>query len=131
MTLRILVVDDEPSVGTTLRDMLETLGHSVVTARDATDALCKARSNRFDAAVVDVNLGPGIDGISLTRELRHRFELGAVIISGFLHGMLQDFAEEAADFVLAKPFVSAQLEAALANLPTRSAATGQRRRDVH
>ncbi|WP_420245527.1 response regulator [Roseiterribacter gracilis] len=119
MSLRILVIDDERSVGVTLRDMLETLGHTVVAVQNATDALVKARSKNFDVAIVDVNLGPGIDGISLTRELRHRFGLRAVIISGFLQGTLKDFASEAADAVLAKPFVSSQMEEALARIPLR------------
>lgn len=119
MSLRVLVIDDERSVGVTLRDMLETLGHTVVAVQNATDALLKARSKNFDVAVVDVNLGPGIDGISLTRELRHRFGLRAVIISGYLHGTLADFAGEAADAVLAKPFVASQLKDALARIPLR------------
>jgi CheY-like chemotaxis protein len=119
MSLRVLVIDDERSVGATLRDMLETLGHTVVAVQNATDALVKARSKNFDVAIVDVNLGPGIDGISLTRELRHRFGLRAVIISGFLHGTLADFASDAADAVLSKPFVSSQMEAALAKIPAR------------
>jgi CheY-like chemotaxis protein len=119
MSLRVLVIDDERSVGATLRDMLETLGHSVVAVQNATDALVKARSKNFDVAIVDVNLGPGIDGISLTRELRHRFGLRAVIVSGYLQGQLAEFAANVADVVLAKPFVSSQIEAALAHIPAR------------
>jgi CheY-like chemotaxis protein len=113
------VIDDERSVGITLRDMLETLGHTVVAVQNATDALVKARSKNFDVAFVDVNLGPGIDGISLTRELRHRFGLRAVIVSGYLQGQLADFAANVADVVLAKPFLSSQIEAALAQIPVR------------
>jgi CheY-like chemotaxis protein len=119
MSLRVLVIDDERSVGLTLRDMLETLGHTVVAVQNATDALVKARSKNFDVAFVDVNLGPGIDGISLTRELRHRFGLRAVIVSGYLQGQLADFAANVADVVLAKPFLSSQVEAALAKIPAR------------
>jgi CheY-like chemotaxis protein len=91
----------------------------VVAVQNATDALVKARSKNFDVAFVDVNLGPGIDGISLTRELRHRFGLRAVIVSGYLQGQLADFAANVADVVLAKPFLSSQVEAALAKIPAR------------
>lgn len=48
---------------------LSSAGFSVTEAEDGQVALDKARGNRFNAVVTDVNM-PNMDGISLIRELR-------------------------------------------------------------
>lgn len=55
---RILLVEDEAVIAMLLEDMLIALGCEVVgVAARLDEALCLIRSESFDAAVLDVNLG--------------------------------------------------------------------------
>jgi CheY-like chemotaxis protein len=54
---RVLVIEDEWLVATLLEDMLAELGHSVVaTAGTVDDALAAVDGQRFDLALIDMNL---------------------------------------------------------------------------
>lgn len=65
----ILTVDDSPSMRQMVSFTLRGAGYEVVQASDAAQALEYARNNRVDLVLTDVNM-PGMDGISLVRELR-------------------------------------------------------------
>jgi CheY-like chemotaxis protein len=66
---RVLAVDDDQSVLETLKTGLEILGFSVDTAENE-DGMWKAlRGARPDVILMDVSM-PGMDGISLCRNLR-------------------------------------------------------------
>jgi two-component system alkaline phosphatase synthesis response regulator PhoP len=67
---RILVVDDEPKIVRLVRDYLEHAGFGVIVARDGREALMRARSEHPDLVVLDLGL-PGLDGLDVTRALRH------------------------------------------------------------
>lgn len=69
MSARILVVDDSASMRQMVSFALTSAGFSVDEAEDGAIALGRARSQRFDAVITDVNM-PNMDGISLIRELR-------------------------------------------------------------
>ena len=58
---RILVVDDDPSVRTLVRDVLEVEGYAVELAEDGFSALRRIEANRPDCVVLDVMM-PGMDG---------------------------------------------------------------------
>lgn len=66
---RILAVDDSASMRQMVAFALTSAGFEVVEAEDGVVALDKARQERFQAVVADVNM-PNMDGISLIRELR-------------------------------------------------------------
>jgi len=65
--MRILVVDDEPAVRTTLERALRLDGYDVELAEDGAEAL--ARMSAFDAIVLDVMM-PRVDGLEVCRRLR-------------------------------------------------------------
>jgi two-component system response regulator MprA len=65
--MRILVVDDEPAVRTTLERALRLDGYDVELAEDGAAALDKTTS--FDAIVLDVMM-PRVDGLEVCRRLR-------------------------------------------------------------
>jgi len=67
---RILVVDDEPKIVRLVRDYLEHAGFAVIVARDGREALMRARAEHPDLVVLDLGL-PGLDGLDVTRALRH------------------------------------------------------------
>ena len=60
---RLLVVDDEPSICWALGRLGQSLGHEVVTASSAEQALELAARQPPDAVVLDVRL-PGMDGLT-------------------------------------------------------------------
>ena len=51
--VHILVVDDEPSIRRTLREILEYEDYTVDEAGDGEEALAKVRDERFDVALLD------------------------------------------------------------------------------
>ena len=79
-TKRILVLDDEPNIGSSLRLILEREGFAVTLARSIAEA--KAAANRHDAMMLDVRLPDG-NGIDFLRQLREREPAApAIMISG-------------------------------------------------
>jgi CheY-like chemotaxis protein len=67
--LKILVVDDEKSVRTSLMRMLNAHGHRAIGAGDGAEAVQKAAEERPDVILMDL-LMPGENGIETTRNLR-------------------------------------------------------------
>ena len=65
----ILAADDSASMRQMVAYTLGNAGHTVVSAIDGQDALDRAKEQKFDLVLTDVNM-PLMDGISLTRELR-------------------------------------------------------------
>ncbi len=65
---RILIVDDEPAIGWSLKEILSDDGHEVSLAADIPSALAAAREHGPDAILLDVRLG-GHDGIDAMPEL--------------------------------------------------------------
>lgn len=65
----ILAVDDSASMRQMVTFTLKGAGFDVVDAIDGVDALNKAKSNKFDLVVTDVNM-PNKDGITLIKDLR-------------------------------------------------------------
>lgn len=66
---KILAVDDSASMRQMVSFTLKGAGHEVVEAVDGVDALSKAKANKVDLVLTDVNM-PNMDGISLIKELR-------------------------------------------------------------
>ncbi len=108
---KILVVDDEPAIRSTVQAYLEREGFTVRTAPDGALALKAARTFAPDLVVLDIML-PGIDGLEVLRQLRQESPVYVL--------MLTARAEEAdkviglsvgADDYLAKPFSPRELVA--------------------
>ena len=66
---RVLVVDDEPGVLFTLKEVLLDRGHEVITAASGREAL--ARFEGVEAVISDLSM-PGMDGLELLRALHER-----------------------------------------------------------
>lgn len=101
----ILVVDDDPHIVRTIEIMLVDDGHQVTTSASGEEALEKLKSNRFDIALVDLQL-PGIDGTDVLRAIRDTYrEIQTIIITA--HGSIETAVEamkEGAYDYLTKPF---------------------------
>ncbi|HVI58231.1 MAG TPA: ATP-binding protein [Luteimonas sp.] len=67
--LRLLLVEDDPTVAEVVTGLLRAQGHDVVHVPHGLAALAEASGARFDLALLDLDL-PGIDGLALARQLR-------------------------------------------------------------
>lgn len=76
---RVLVVDDEPAVRSSLKEILEQEGHQVVAAASGEEALLKLGQTSFDLILVDLKM-EGIDGLQVMQEARRRAPDTMVII---------------------------------------------------
>ena len=67
--IRVLVVDDEPSLAELLASVLRYEGWEIMTAGDGASAVQAARDFRPDAVVLDIML-PDFDGLEVLRRIR-------------------------------------------------------------
>ncbi|WP_369412086.1 response regulator [Hephaestia mangrovi] len=110
MTIRVLVVEDEPIVAMLLEDYLIELGHCVVgPVSTVRGALEQVAEGQFDLAVLDVNLG-GERSDTVAAALD---EIGRPYIFATGYGR-QGLGEQDTRIVLQKPYQIGQIADALA-----------------
>ena len=102
---KVLLVDDEEPITSTLGPYLERSGFEVRTASDGEEALELLSASPVDIIVSDV-LMPRRDGRSLVRELRRRQDWTPVILLTQVNEAFERSAalDEGADDYLGKPF---------------------------
>src|SRR5436189_296956 len=123
MAMRILIVEDDPSLASGLARILEAEGYAVDVAGRGEEAVGAARGERFDLVILDIGL-PGMDGFEVLRRLRgaeHRVPVLVLTardtVSDRVHGL-----DLGADDYMAKPFAMPELAARLRALIRRSLA---------
>jgi two-component system OmpR family response regulator len=119
--MRILVVEDDPTLADFVAKGLEEAGYAVDIAHDGRRGLDLAAANRPDLAVVDLML-PGLDGLGLIEAMRHRnLRLPVLILSA--KRSVDDRVkglQVGGDDYLTKPFAFAELMARVQALLRRS-----------
>ncbi|QCI64899.1 hybrid sensor histidine kinase/response regulator [Phreatobacter stygius] len=117
----ILVIDDETDVRDSLAEMLELLGHRVLPAKTAAEALDGLAASAANLAFVDLRM-PGMDGLSFRDALVARYpELArrVVIMTGDAvegPGTIQRHAGTGEIPMLEKPFSIADVRRVLATM---------------
>ena len=113
---RILLVEDDNSSRTALARLLTRRHFEVIATGSVAEALTAAELQTFEFVISDIGL-PEQDGYVLMKELRQRYGLKGIALTGY--GTQDDIASsEAAGFVahLTKPVSIRTLERAIANL---------------
>lgn len=117
MSLKIMVVDDEPLSSKLIRSMAAPLDHTVLTFEDSQAAGQRAEAQRFDVAFVGMGT-PRLDGLELARRIRNsplNVETAIVMLSANDDiSILRKAFGEGADFVLAKPITTGSIRGMLA-----------------
>ncbi|HRD51743.1 MAG TPA: response regulator transcription factor [Flavobacteriales bacterium] len=122
---RILLVEDEPSLRSTLKLNLELEGYAVSTAQTGPEAMERLRGAHFDAVIMDVML-PGIDGFNVVETIRLEGNKVPVLFLTARTGTDDRIRGlRAGDDHLGKPFDLTELLLRLAKLVARSSAQPQ------
>lgn len=102
---KILLVDDETGITSTLTVFLNLSGFEVAVAHDGQEALGRLEAETFDLIVMDV-LMPGLDGRETLRRLRRQENWTPIILLTQISGTPERIMalEEGADDYLNKPF---------------------------
>ncbi len=103
--MRILLVDDEKELVSTLAERLEIRGIDADWVTSGEAALKQAQTRSYDLAVLDIKI-PGISGLTLQKIFHQKYpEMKFIFITG--HGSGHDFeigsAKAGAENYLAKP----------------------------
>lgn len=109
MTMRILIVEDEPEIAGYLRRGFAFEGFTVEIAADGNAALSIARERPPDLVILDVML-PGIDGLEVAQRLRSVSDIPIIMLTA--RDSVPDRVaglEAGADDYLIKPFAFEEL----------------------
>jgi len=103
----VLIVDDDPDLCQSLRDVLCDRGYRVCLAHDESDAATHLRDTSFRVVLIDMKLPDG-DGAGVYRLVREANpQARTVVITGYRGEMeqrVQEVLREGADAVCYKPF---------------------------
>jgi two-component system, OmpR family, response regulator len=121
VSMRILVVEDDDKIASFVVNGLKQSGFAVDRATDGEQGLDFALSVPYDAAVLDLML-PGLDGITLLRQLRQKkVSLPVLILSARAGVDDRVFGlQSGGDDYLTKPFAFSELLARLQALIRRA-----------
>jgi two-component system alkaline phosphatase synthesis response regulator PhoP len=117
---RLLLVEDEPALVTTLTDRLTAEGYAVAAAGDGETALRRVQEEAFDLVLLDVAL-PKMDGFEVCRELRRRGDETPILMLTARTQVIDRVVglKLGADDYLTKPFDTAELLARIEALLRR------------
>jgi len=102
--IRILVVDDEPSVLLTYRLLLEKKGYAVTAAISAREAMAALERDTFDLMLCDLSLEEQSNGFDVIEFGKQRHpQLSCVLITGYATVEASDRAEQMGISMLFKP----------------------------
>jgi two-component system, OmpR family, response regulator len=120
--MRLLIAEDDAKLARSLARGLRAEGYAVDVVGTGDDALANARVYDYDAIVLDIML-PGVDGLSVCRELRDRERWAPVLVLTARDGVVDRIQglDGGADDYLVKPFDFGELLARLRALLRRGA----------
>lgn len=117
-SLRLLVVDDEPSVRETIALLLRRNGHIVLTATSGEEGLevfqsYHMRGNPFDVVITDLGM-PKMDGITFAKRVKEISpNTPIILLSGWGFKLKPEELSSAVNIALTKPVNSQQIQDAL------------------
>src|SRR5262245_43664894 len=121
--MHLLLIEDHRDIAANIAEYFEARGDTVEHAIEGLQGLQLALGNPYDAIVLDLTL-PGLDGLSLCRNLRQAGRTRVPVLMLTAKDLLEDKIEgfeAGADDYLVKPFSLAELDARLKALVRRAA----------
>jgi two-component system OmpR family response regulator len=119
--MRVLIVEDEPNLGTQLKNSLEANGYAVDLANDGEDGHFMGSTENYDAVILDLGL-PTMDGLTVLNKWRKEGKTMPVLVLTARDSWSDKVAglDSGADDYLAKPFQTQELIARLRALIRRA-----------
>ncbi len=102
--MRILIIDDEPSVTAFFSQVATARGFATIDAVGlAEDAVTRVLRQSYDLITVDINL-PGVSGLEIIAVLRDMNPHAIIaVISGFIPDEIPDEVRSCLDVIVEKP----------------------------
>ena len=122
--MKLLLVEDDKLTAEFVKRILQEDGHEVDWSTNGQDGLLWARTNLYDALILDLNL-PDTTGIAITEALRHEGRNTPILMltaSSKTESVVQGLNAGADDY-LVKPFQTEELRARVRALTRRGGAT--------
>jgi DNA-binding LytR/AlgR family response regulator len=119
--LRILVVEDEPMIAESLSEMLEILGHEVLSVSESgEEAIMQLMQQEPDLILLDIQLRGKMDGIEVARLVKEKYNIPFVFTTAFADAETIDRAKAQGPYgYLVKPYgikdIMAAIEVAMSN----------------
>lgn len=118
----ILVCDDERDIRELVADYLCTRGFEALACKDAGELMRRLERAPADLVVLDINM-PGQDGLSALRDIRQRFEIPVIMLTGASETIDRVIGLElGADDYIGKPFDLREVEARIKTVLRRGVA---------
>lgn len=125
----VLLVDDDPRILETGKDILEDGGYAVETAADGAETLRRIEARDFNVVILDFQL-PDATGLELARKIRERNPLTSMILMtghASLEMAVQAIQEAVYDYLI-KPVDPSQLKKTIAKALEQQSLTLENRR---
>lgn len=105
---RILIIDNDQPVATSLAVRFRSLHYECVVVSDGQEGIEAFESQPFDLVITDLNM-PSVDGIGVVHKLRALSPVPIIIITGYQREYRGELAENEDLVVLSKPFPAAAI----------------------
>ena len=109
---KILAVDDSISIRKSISFVLTQEGYEVVEAVDGVDGLAKAKEDKFNLVITDINM-PNMDGIEMIKQIRqtegYKFTPIIALTTENQDSKMQEGKAAGATGCIVKPFTSEKL----------------------
>lgn len=104
MAQNILIVEDEPSIQTILRELLQDAGYRVTTASDGAEGIALFQQEAYDLVLLDIMI-PKLDGYGVCKAIREISNTPIIMLTALEEEEAQVKAFELqADDYITKPF---------------------------
>ena len=112
--MRLLVVDDDPSIVKILSLTMTESGYEVDEANDGIEAVELIQNNSYDVAIID-SIMPNMNGAEVCKFIKSHYPSTYIIgISGYPDSLIK-LKNEGADICFTKPFSIDQIKRAIEN----------------
>lgn len=115
--MKILLVDDDPSILNILAELMAIFGHEYETATDGNETIEKLKHDYFPIVLTDMTM-PGIDGLDLLKHIHSNYPtIKILVVTGYdrIFTYTDVIRAGASDFI-SKPFNTDELEAKINRL---------------